>query len=74
MRTSSLVTVSLPPSMVKASERVAKRHHMTRSELMRTALRYFLEEQTALEAIRVYEQERRDGKLKTLKSLAALAQ
>lgn len=73
MRTSSLVTVSLPPAMVKESERIAKRHHMTRSELMRTALRRFLEEQAALEAIKVYEQERRTGKLKTLKSLAALA-
>ncbi len=73
MRTSSLVTVSLPPAMVKASEKMAKRHHMTRSELMRTALRHFLEEQAALEATRIYEQERRTGKLKVLKSLVALA-
>ncbi len=57
--------------MVKASEKIAKRRHMTRSELMRTALRHFLEEQAALESIRTYEQERRAGKLKVLKSLTA---
>jgi len=73
MRTSLLVTISLPPAMVKASERAAKRHHMTRSELMRTALRRFLEEQSALESVRLYEDERRAGKLKTLTSLASLA-
>ena len=66
------MTISLPPAMVKESEKLAKRQHMTRSELVRTALRQFLEEHNALEAIRVAAEERRAGKLKTLKSLADL--
>ena len=73
MRTSSLVTISLPPEMVMESEKVAKQQHMTRSELLRTALRVYLEEVSAQEAIRVYKKERREGKLKVLKgSLADL--
>ncbi len=73
MRTSSIVTISLPSSMVKASTRAAKRHHMTRSELVRTALRRFLEEQSVLDAIHAHTSERATGKLKTLTSLKALA-
>ena len=73
MRTSSLVTISLPPALVIQSEKIAKKNHMTRSELLRTALRRFIEEQSALEAIAVYERERNSGKLKTLKgSLVSL--
>lgn len=44
MRTSSLVTISLPPAMVAASEKTAQNQNMTRSELLRTALRRYLEE------------------------------
>jgi Arc/MetJ-type ribon-helix-helix transcriptional regulator len=44
MRTSSLVTISLPPEMLTISEKTAQDQNMTRSELMRTALRYYLEE------------------------------
>ena len=73
MRTSSLVTISLPPTMVKESEKVARKRHMTRSELLRTALRRYLEETQFEEAVRVYKKEKRSGKLKTLKgSLADL--
>ena len=73
MRTTSLVTVSLPPALVVQSEKIAKKYHMTRSELLRTALRHFIEEQQALEAVAVYEKERRTKKLKVLKgSLASL--
>ena len=72
MRTSLLVTVSLPPAIVRASMRVAKRHHMTRSEIMRAALRQYLEEQSALEAITTYQAEARTGKLKKLKSLSKI--
>ncbi len=43
-RTTSLVTISLPPEMVKESERVAMDKNMTRSELLRSALRLYLEE------------------------------
>lgn len=67
MRTSSLITISLPPSMVKETEKVARKKHMTRSELLRTALRQYIEEQMASEAIRVYRKEFREGKLKELK-------
>lgn len=68
MRTSSLVTISLPPALVTQSEKIAKKNHMTRSELFRTALRSFIEEQNALEAISVYKKERDSKKLKTLKN------
>jgi predicted transcriptional regulator len=67
MRTSSLVTISLPPKLVSASEKIARKQHMTRSELMRTALRQYLEWQMAEEAIGVFEKERREGKLNELK-------
>ena len=72
MRTSLLVTVSLPPAMVKASMRIARRQHMTRSEIMRAALRRYLEESAALDAVAAYQTEAHAGKLKTLKSLSAL--
>lgn len=73
MRTSSLVTVSLPPALVAQSAKIAKKHHMTRSEFVRTALRRFIEEQNALTAVAVYDKERKAGKLKVLKgSLADL--
>ena len=66
MRTSSLVTISLPPALVTNAEKVARKQHMTRSELFRNALRRYLEERMADEAIRVYQKERREGKLKVL--------
>ncbi len=73
MRTTALISLSLPPSLVKESEKIAKSKHMTRSELFRTALRHYLEEQQALVAISLYEKERDTKKLKTLKgSLASL--
>ena len=67
MRTSSLVTISLPPKMLAESEKVAKRKNMTRSELLRTALRDYLEGVSALGALESYKKEKHDGKLKVLK-------
>ena len=67
MRTSSLVTISLPPEMLMESEKIAKKQHMTRSELLRMALRRYLEEVMAEEAIQVYQKEKKTGKLKVLK-------
>lgn len=67
MRTTSLVTISLPPALLHTSERIANQKQMTRSELMREALRHYIEEQDASEAVRVYEQELHTGKLKKLK-------
>lgn len=67
MRTSSLITFSIPPVMVTQAEKVARRQHMTRSELIRSALRRYLEDLSAEEAVRTYKKERREGKLKELK-------
>lgn len=61
-----MVTISLPPEMVTESEKIAKRKHMTRSELLRLALRRYMEEVMAEEAIRIADQELRTGKLKVL--------
>lgn len=66
MRTSSLVTISLPPKMLAESEKIARQKHMTRSELLRMALRVYLEELNAEEAIRIAEDELRTGKVKVL--------
>ena len=66
MRTTSVVTISLPPAMVKESERLAKNSQMTRSEFMRAAIRRFIEELGADEAIRIADEELRAGKLKIL--------
>jgi len=40
-RTTSTLTISLPPAMLKELERVRKHEHRTRSELMREALRTY---------------------------------
>lgn len=66
MRTSSLVTISLPPKMVFEAEKVARKKHMTRSEFMRDAVRRYLEEVQLDEAIRIGEEELRSGKMKVL--------
>lgn len=67
MRTTNLVTISLPPGLLRTSQKIATQKQMTRSELIREALRRYIEEQDALEAVRVYEQELHTGKLKKLK-------
>ena len=73
MRTSTIVSISLPPAMARQSEKIASQQQMTRSELVRTALRNYLAELDAAKSIRVYNQEKRAGKLKVLKgSLASL--
>ena len=73
MRTSTIVSISLPPAMARQSEKVASQQQMTRSELVRTALRNYLAELDAAKSIRVYQEEKRAGKLKVLKgSLTSL--
>jgi len=42
MRTTKLVTVSLPPRLLKDAERVAKEERRTRSELVREAIREYI--------------------------------
>ena len=45
MRTSKILSLSLPPEMLREAERAAKREGRTKSELFREALRrYLLEE------------------------------
>ena len=44
MRTRKAMTISLPPAMVRQVERVRKREHRTRSELVREALRSYLQD------------------------------
>ena len=41
MRTSKVVSITLPPAMLKKAERLAKRENRTMSELMREALRHY---------------------------------
>ncbi len=80
MRNTSLVTISLPPAMVKESERLAKTRQMTRSEFMRAAIRRFIEEldktqakriaweeRDTLKAIQSFEKAKKAGKLKILR-------
>lgn len=49
-RTTSTLTISLPPEMLKELERVRKREHRTRSELMREALRTYFSKRIPEEA------------------------
>jgi CopG family transcriptional regulator / antitoxin EndoAI len=44
MRTTRILSVSLPPALVREAERVAKQEGRTKSELFREALRRYVEE------------------------------
>lgn len=44
MRATRLVTISLPPNLLKKAEKAAKEEQRTRSELLREALRKYLED------------------------------
>ena len=44
MRTTRVLSLSLPPDLVREAERVAKQEGRTRSELFREALRRYIEE------------------------------
>ena len=43
MRSRKLVTISLPPSLLKEAETVAKEEYRNMSELFREALRFYIE-------------------------------
>jgi CopG family transcriptional regulator / antitoxin EndoAI len=43
MRSTKTWSISLPPSLVKEAEEAAKEEHRTKSELIREALRQYLE-------------------------------
>ena len=78
MRKTSLVTISLPPAMVKESTELANTYQMTRSEFLRAAIRNYTEElkkqakKTAWEekhlskVIARFEKAKKAGKLKIL--------
>ena len=44
MRTTQVVSLSLPPDLVREAERIAKQEGRTKSELFREALRRYIEE------------------------------
>ncbi len=44
MRATKTWTISLPPKLVREAERTAKEENRTKSELVRDALRFYLEE------------------------------
>lgn len=65
MRTRQTMTISLPPEMIKAVEKIRKAEHRTRSELIREALRVYFSNRfpvvTATPAeLRAIEQGRRE--------------
>ncbi len=45
-RTTTTLTISLPPEMAAQVEEVRKKEHRTRSELIREALRHYITEST----------------------------
>lgn len=45
MRTTKILSLSLPPKLLREAERVAKREGRTKSELFREALRRYIQEQ-----------------------------
>lgn len=49
MRTSEVISITLPPKMLREAERLAKKEGRTRSELFREALRRYLAEQSLRE-------------------------
>jgi CopG family transcriptional regulator/antitoxin EndoAI len=44
MRTTRILSLSLPPDLVREAERIAKQEGRTKSELFREALRRYVEE------------------------------
>ncbi len=44
MRTTGTLTVSLPPELLREAERTAREEKRTKSELVREALRFYIEE------------------------------
>ena len=77
MRTTETMTISLPPAMVKQMEKVRKQEHRTRSELVREALRHYMDSRypeviptkAELAAIRRGRAEIKAGRYTTLEQL-----
>lgn len=66
-RTTNVISISLPPPLNREAGIFAEKKHMTKSEFLRLTLRYYIEEQEALEGIRVARKETQEGRLKTLR-------
>jgi CopG family transcriptional regulator/antitoxin EndoAI len=49
MRTTKILSLSLPPELLREAERVAKKEGRTKSELFREALRRYVQEQRWVE-------------------------
>lgn len=45
MRTTKILSLSLPPELLKEAEEIAKKEGRTKSELLREALRRYIQEQ-----------------------------
>jgi metal-responsive CopG/Arc/MetJ family transcriptional regulator len=45
MRTTKILSISLPPELLREAERIAKKERRTKSELFREALRCYIQEQ-----------------------------
>lgn len=65
-RISSIMSISLPPGLLTTSKKIARQQNMTQSELIRTALRRYVEELQMDRAVRIAEQELMQGKAKQL--------
>ena len=53
MRTTKILSVTLPPAMLKQAERLAKEENRTKSELVREALRRYMQDRE-WQSIRAY--------------------
>lgn len=51
-RTTSIITISIPPNMERKIEELTKKEGMTRSELVRDALRRYIEEKELEELVK----------------------
>lgn len=56
MRTRKLITISLPPAMLKDAEQIAAKEHRTKSELVREALRRYIDAERGWRALQRYGQ------------------
>lgn len=51
-RTTSIISISIPPSIEEKIEEITKKEGMTRSELIREALRRYIEEKELEELVK----------------------
>lgn len=64
MRTSKILSLSIPPTLLREAERLAKKEGRTKSELFREALRRYLQERQWAELRRYGAQQVRQLELK----------